>query len=58
MKDCIQSYSNAVEANLEASKAVMDSQIKKRKAYYALIRAKEEMHAMEREILQDQERDN
>ena len=51
MKELLKEYANALEENLEASRAEVQIKDMKRKAYYRLMRAKEAMRAEERELL-------
>ena len=51
MKDEIKEYAEAIEENLNATKNEMMAKEKKKQAHYRLLRAKEEMSAKEREIL-------
>lgn len=56
MKAELKEYSDALEANLEASRNELLAKDLKRKAYYRLQMARENLRQKERELLEDSER--
>lgn len=57
METVIKEYSEAVRDSLKASQDALGAENRKRLAHYRLIRAKDELRARERELLEDSERD-
>jgi len=55
MKDAIIEYSSALEAHMEAVRNEMVANDAKKKSYYRLMRAKDELRAHERELLMETE---
>jgi hypothetical protein len=53
MKAAIKEYQEAFEENIQASRNEVIAKDLKRKAYYRLMRAKDNLKAMERELLDD-----
>jgi len=50
--EAIADISKAMFENVKAGKAVVDAELKKRKAHYALQKAKERLNSLEQELMQ------
>lgn len=55
MKPYLKEYSEAVEAHLDALSREMQIKLEVRNTYHRLMRAKEELRAKEREMIEDSE---
>lgn len=55
INNAIKEYKEAFEENISASRAEHDAKQWKKKAYYALLKAKDNLHEVERQALQDSE---
>lgn len=53
MEDVIKEYSEAVKANIDASKAVVDANVLKRAAHYRLMKARDALRSKEKDLLED-----
>lgn len=49
----IQDLHHAYLENIEASKGEQDAKIRKSKAYHVLLKAKERMHAIEQQVMEN-----